>query len=303
MKKLLFIAVSAFSINSFAQPVIVNGNNIPAVGFSASVSTVQSSSTDITNTGANHTWDFGTYTFQPVGTMQVIAPSSAPMGSSFLSANYAFSFAGTYSFFNVSGTKNECLASTITGAGSGNDYSPNPKTLLKFPFNYNDTDTDTWQKVGDSPNTITFTYDGYGTLITPFGTYTDVVRVHENYGVGDDDYRWYILNPLTEVAIYEHSTTTLYAIGATQVPTNMEEHGKHTVAMSVYPNPANSTVTIANISNGSLLVITDITGRVLHTEEANAETVTMNVDQFGAGVYLVKVENENSIAVKKLIIQ
>lgn len=288
MKKATLIAMLALSINAFAQPSIQNGNNIPNVGLNAPVSLIVSSSTDITNGGANHTWDFSPYTFSPAGTLNVISPSSAPMGSSFPSANYAFTFGGTYSFFNVGASKMEVLAWTITSAGSGNDYTPNPRTTLKFPFNFNDTEADTWQKVGGSTNTVTLYYDSYGTLITPNGTYTDVVRIRENYGSGSDDYMWYILNPLTLVAIYDHNTTTLYHIAATQNPLSISNlYTTSNNKISVYPNPTKDQI---NFSVQTNVQLTNVTGQILAVRN-NVNTLDLSV--LPTGIYLLTLTDNN----------
>jgi len=297
----LIWAVSALSIQVFAQPVIQNGNNIPSVGFSAPVSVIVSSSTDITAGGSNHTWDFSAYTFSQVGTLNVIAPSSTPMGSSFPTANYAFSFGGTYSFFNVGATKMEALAWTITQAGVGNDYTPNPKTLLKFPFNFNDTESDTWQKVGGAANSVTLYYDSYGTLITPSGTYTDVVRIRENYGPGEDDYQWYILNSLIPVAIFDHNSTTLYHIAATQV-SGIDDHKELSHSFKIYPNPAQGFATVGDISRGSVVRLLDVTGKVVFSASSSEDTFHLKTDTLEDGLYLVQVEENGSVAHQKLLI-
>jgi len=281
MKKATVIAMLAFSINAFAQPVIQNGNNIPSVGFSAPVSTIVSSSTDITNGGANHTWDFSAYTFSSAGTLNVITPSSAPMGSSFPSANYVFSFGGKYSFFNVGASKMEVQAWTISSAGSGNDYTPNPRTTIKFPFSFNDSEADTWQKVGGSSSTVTLYYDSYGTLITPNGTYSNVVRIRENYGSGSDDYMWYILNPFMLVAIYDHNTTTLYHIAATQTTSVANLYTTAKNVIDVYPNPASNTIHFSYQTNAQL---TSHTGQVI-IDRINVNT--LDISDLPAGIYFL----------------
>lgn len=74
-------------------------------------------------------------------------------------------------------------------------------------------------------------------------------------------------------------------------------------AINIYPNPAKNTVTVNNIEKGSMLSITDVTGQVLYTGKVNRETVTLNITEFGAGVYFVKVESGNTVVTEKLIIQ
>lgn len=301
MKKVLLITVIACSVNCFAQPVIQNGSNLPTPGFSAPVTAIVSGSTDITAGGANHTWNFGSYTFTPVGIVDVLAPSATPFASSFPTSNFAFSFSGAYSYFNVSPTKMEVLAWTITSPGAGNDYTPNPRTTLKFPFNYNDIETDTWQKVNGSPEAVTLTYDAYGTLITPTGTYTNVVRIKENYGVGQNDYQWYILNPLMQVAIFDHNTNTLYHIGASQI-TGVDDQHNLQEAVEIFPNPSNEHVNVRNIPSGSSIIIADMTGNLIYSSTQVDTQETINTSSFANGIYYLRLTSKGKIVSKKLVI-
>lgn len=301
MKKLLLLsAISVVSVSSFAQPVIQDGSNIPTPGYSAPVSYASLSASGVGNAGANQTWDFSTLTFNPVSTMNIVTPSSAPMGSSFPAANHAYSNAGLYSFFNVSAVKMEVQAWSIAAAGGSNDYSPDPRTILKFPFNFNDSDTDTWQEVSGSPNTVTVTYDGYGTLITPAGTWNNVVRIRENYGAGQDDYQWFMLNPLMQVAIYDHNNSMLYHIAGT--PNGIEENDFQ-LSMLAYPNPATDFIQVSNAPAGSTLNVVDVTGKIISSVMAiEGQPTTISTINFSNGVYFIETEKNGIIARRKFIV-
>ncbi|NUM32755.1 MAG: T9SS type A sorting domain-containing protein [Bacteroidetes bacterium] len=301
MKKIPLIAISAFSINAFAQPVIKNGDNIPAPGLSVHVQFA--TTTVVGNPGTNQTWDFSSLSFTSMGTVDVIAPAASPIGSSFPSCNYALSLAGqnSYSFFQASSDKIEVLAWTISSPGYGNDYSPNPRTILKFPFNYLDSENDTWQKVGGSVNNVTVTYDGYGTLVTPTITYNNVVRVKEDYGGGGIDYQWYILNPLMAVAIFDHNFNRLYHFGATQT-TGIADQNNLQMQAGIYPNPAADFVTVTNIPNGSTIKITDITGKTVYSSVITNEQTIISTTEFVNGVYFIQVESNGSFANRKLVV-
>ncbi|MCC6252639.1 MAG: T9SS type A sorting domain-containing protein [Bacteroidia bacterium] len=301
MKKVLLIAISAFSINAFAQPVILNGNNTPPSGLSVPVN--YATTTSVGPGGSNQMWNFGSLSYTPIGTVDVIVPSTSPIGASFPTSNYALSLVGqnSYSFFEVSSNKMEVLAWTISTPGSGNDYSPNPKTLMKFPFNFLDTVNDTYQKVGESVNNVTLTYDGYGTLVTPSITYTNVVRVKEDYGGGAIDYQWYILNPFMSIAIFDHNFNRLYHFGASQA-TDITDQNNLQMQVSVYPNPAADYITITNIPNGSTIKITDITGRTFYSAENNNEKTTISTTKFVNGVYFIQVANSSLIATRKFVV-
>lgn len=297
MKKLILIAISAFSINAFAQPVIPNGGNIPAPGLSAPVSMATATS-GVGGAGINQTWNFSLLSFTTLGTLTVITPSSSPIGASFPTANYAYSFAGTYSFFKTSVSQMEVQAYSITTPGSGNDFTPNPRTILKFPFNYLDTQIDTWQKVAGPTNSVTITYDGYGTLITPTNTYSNIVRVKEDYGGGVIDYQWYALNPLISLMAYNFSTNKLYYTGATV--TGVTEQNKSHLSVNVYPNPSEGKFFIKTENKTMLMEIYNSVGEKILSENNSNE---INLSQFPKGIYFVKLFDGSLIHSEKIVVQ
>lgn len=294
----LFIVFAVFSLHSSAQPVIENGNNLPTVGFTAPVSVATMSIANVGASGADQVWDFSGLTYTSAGTMEYIDPSSSPFGSSFPLATHAFSFAGTYTFLNNTASQQEALAFTISSPGSGNDYTPNPKTLLKFPFNYTESLTDGWQQVGDSPNSVTQTYDAYGTLITPTHTYTNVVRIHSDYGPEDDDYQWYTLDPLTFVAIFDNDINALYSIAGAQNTDISEQNSLGDLLL--YPNPANDQLTLSGIALGSNIQVFDMTGRIL--QNIAKGNTRLNIANLSEGMYLVYVENNGLTVTKKFTV-
>jgi hypothetical protein len=206
-----FFFVLAFAFSTYAQPIIQDGSKLPQPGFSAPVSIGSGS---IGSAGANQTWDFSGVTFAPIGSASVIDPATSPFISTYPSANYVYTLANTYSYFTASASMMEVNAYSITSPGNGVDMAPNPRTVLVFPFTFGSTTTDTWQKVGSSTNNVTLTYDAYGTLITPGQTYSNVVRIKESYGDGDD-YQWYLLDPLMSILVYDHNANKFYLTAAT----------------------------------------------------------------------------------------
>jgi len=295
-KSTLITMLAIFGLSNFAhaQPVILDGSNIPSPGFSAPI--FMATPTGVGSAGANQTWDFSSLTFTLLGTINVITPSSSPIGASFPTANYAYSFASTYSFFKTSASKMEVQAYSITTPGSGNDFTPNPRTILKFPFNYLDTEVDTWQKVGGSTNNVTLTYDGYGTLITPSNTYSNVVRIKEDYGTGID-YQWYALNPLISLMVYDNNTNTLYYTGATV--TGISEQNNSNLSINIYPNPSKDKITfeiLGNDLNKNLkLLLTNVLGEKVKEVLVNSTSTTIQLDEFNSGIYFYQLKGETKI--------
>lgn len=290
------------SIDIIAQPVILNGSNIPAAGLSVPVSMATPTS-GVGNPGASQTWDFSSLSFTPIGTVAIITPSSSPIGSSFSSANHCQSLVGqnSYNFFSVLTNKMECLGYNISTPGSGNDYTPNPRTILKFPFNYLDTETDTWQKVGGSVSNVTLTYDGYGTLITPTATYTNVVRIKEDYGNSAVDYQWYTLNPLMGVMINDHNTNRLYFMGVTA--TSVFEQNHQVTTVNIYPNPASNKITVNSSTKINAIEIYNLLGENIYQSNVVSTKAEIDLTNQAKGIYFLKIYDGRTILTKKIVIE
>ncbi len=302
MKRNLLALLFAFSLNAVAQPVIQNGNNIPAPGLTVPFS-YGTPSSGIGSPGPNQTWNFSNVTFNALGGLTTINPATSPFAASFPTANYAYSLGGAYSYFSASSTKMEVLAYSITSPGSGNDYSSNPRTVLKFPFNYNDSQVDTWQKAGGSTNNVTITYDGYGTLITPTATYTNVVRVKEDYGSGAD-YQWYLLNPLMSILVYDHNSNTLYYAGASA--TGITENNLQ-MSLDLYPNPVkdNLVIKISDVpSHGNLkFTLSNVVGQKVKQVSIHSKVTTLSLDNISKGIYFYQLQDEyNTLKTGKIIV-
>lgn len=305
MEKRLLIIFTLLSSFVFAQPVIGDGNNIPGVGYSAAISV--SNSSNVGAAGANQTWDFSSLFFIPIGTMNVIQPSSSSMTASFPNANLAYTLAGTTSFFSVSATQFEVQAYAITSPGSGDDYSPNPRTLLKFPFSYQDTHLDTCQKSGAAETPLTLTYDAYGTLIMPDVTYTNVVRIKEDYGNGVVDYEWYTLNPLIILMQYRQSSGNLYFTEVTQVTTGAEDHASLAAEVTVYPNPAKDKLRVdlpdvLSAPSSSFRLYT-VLGETMIQTTLVPGTNEINLEGIARGVYFYTAETNKTISSGKLVVE
>jgi PKD repeat protein len=65
--------------------------------------------------------------------------------------------------------------------------------------------------------------------------------------------------------------------------------------LAIYPNPAQNKITIMNLSSGETNIeIVNLLGDVLYKDRAANNSKEIDLDNFSAGVYVVKVSNENS---------
>lgn len=84
-------------------------------------------------------------------------------------------------------------------------------------------------------------------------------------------------------------------------PSNINEPNP-LAQISVYPNPAISQLTVTNLPANSTVSISDITGRVIYTQQAKHNTLHIPVKQWGSGMYFVKIKSGESVVNKKIVI-
>lgn len=185
--------------------------------------------------------------------------------------------------------------------------------LHTYLLTYNATNTDyfhatfaPWERFG----TITTTADAYGTLITPEGTFTNVLRVHylQNYTDSSsfseidfvsDVYAWYkegIHYPVASVTYYTTPqggfTQRANYLETTTLGLTEEEK----TSLSIYPNPASDKATICLKSNETLktLALTDINGRAIDLAyTASSTEVSLDLHNLNAGIYLIKLQYQS----------
>jgi hypothetical protein len=185
----------------------------------------------------------------------------------------------------------------------------NPKKILALPTVYNNSYQDNYHAdVSGTPvyGELVEVVDGYGTLITPEGTFSNVIRVHlhDDFYVDtdlqtlyftEDTYTWYKAGikdelasitsiaqvgqvPYYESAIYLETTT----YGLTE-----EEMGK----LAVYPNPVASSFSIQPSEEVvKSITITDLQGRLFKCSYKElANTIVVDSEQLSIGTYFVRL--------------
>jgi para-nitrobenzyl esterase len=71
---------------------------------------------------------------------------------------------------------------------------------------------------------------------------------------------------------------------------------------NVYPNPAQDRVTVSSSVEMTHLTITNYVGQVVYTSDVVGTSVELNTNSYQAGVYLVKIDTNNGVVTKHLII-
>jgi hypothetical protein len=73
--------------------------------------------------------------------------------------------------------------------------------------------------------------------------------------------------------------------------------------VSIYPNPSEGLINVSNDNNTTNTIeVTDVAGNVVINKEVSTES-SFDLSAHGAGVYMVKVSNENGFLVEKVVIK
>ena len=104
-------------------------------------------------------------------------------------------------------------------------------------------------------------------------------------------------------ALYEdcESDFALTATGQNYVTVNVTAVGEISDMISVYPNPTNGNVTIEAAGMNRITVVSAL-GQVVYDAAVNADTYQMNLGQFKAGIYMVRISTESGVSVKRVTV-
>ena len=326
-------ALTLFTSAAIAQPTLTATGINPVVGDVYILK--QGNFVNPGSAGANQTWNLSSLASTSTTTYNSSNPSSTPYASSFTNSNFSMNSGGVYTFGNTSSS-----AWQNTGAyGNGVLFAySNPEDYLHFPFNMANTYTDTWA-VNFTSNTIPFartgtttvTYDGYGTLTLPNGTFSNAVRVHFYQSFKDvytyasvtntitysnDEYMWYLNgNHQTIAAVYTSSNsstagTQQSGFYVNNIVSSVNDYDNVSSNIISYPNPASEEINFDFLNSTEIKEIQfyDLTGKQILVEKINSHemdnTIKVKLDQFTTGIYLVKfISVDGSAGTKKITIE
>jgi hypothetical protein len=319
-------------------------------------------STDVTLTGANYSWDYS----KLIPTLQRYelfdAPSTFtspfnllfnPFNTSYGRNNYqlktlplpGMKLDAAYDFFKESTADYRQIGAgyTINGTPIPFLYSPND-IVYRFPMNYLNQDSCDYKfglgvptmgyygQTGHRVNTV----DGWGTLITPFGTFAtirvlsaitaiDTVYI-DAFKIGTNiprplkhEYKWFAQGskiPLLQIdANVTGGTVTVTAIQyqdslRSNIPhVGIKDIAGNNGAFEVYPNPAQDQCIIKYLVKGITpvqITVSDISGKMvfssLETKPAGEQRLVLKTGDFSNGIYFVRLQCERAFSVQKLVI-
>lgn len=71
--------------------------------------------------------------------------------------------------------------------------------------------------------------------------------------------------------------------------------------VNVFPNPTNDILNIKSLETILQIEIFDFNGRKIYSEEQDSNAVSVNLDKFSKGIYLVQIATKNGLKTKKVI--
>lgn len=282
------------------------------------------------NSGANQTWDLSSMTNAGQELTTVVAPSSTVNGSSFPHSNVALKNSSGTMYFKTSAT---ALQNYGTSSSATIMAYTDPEDLLHFPFNFNDSYSDTWfaQFVSNGytfyrEGTTTLEADGYGTLITPGGTYTNALRLHlvQNYQdsisfdgfsnvitYDNDQYMWYKEGIHAQLAILYSLTSSsggpFTGGNYISVSTGIDDLSDLTSSTNLFPNPASDKINLDISLTKTQKIDIRLFNYLGQQVEINKEidgiqgvnNMQLDIRSLSKGIYFVQISLDGNIAFYK----
>lgn len=316
MKKIYIFTALLISGNAvFAQSLTRTD-----IGYTAGESFTMYASTAQINpgtAGTGVTWDLSTMGNSNQVTVDVTTNSGGPFPSANTKATQSN---GGVIYYNQTASVLEVLG--INAVSTVFSYS-NPATYLQYPLtsgtNYTDQFACTFTVSGFNFTRTGSTqseFSGYGTLITPLGTYTNVVRLKSTQTITDVysggtlnstivTYNWYkagIHHEIANVSATTSNGNTTYSSYYTNVPTNLGLEENELINLSVFPNPSTDVLHINSDEVISKIEFYTLSGELSLDHSMNeSNTAEINIAALNSGMYLVKVYGKDgSISVQRI---
>lgn len=325
----LFSTLFCVSIPFLAQSSITGPSSFPVLGETYTVAQ-SAKQANPGNSGGNQTWNLSTLTDESTVTWNTQATTTGnTMGSSnvvYTNSDASLKMYQTQnsSTWQITGMNADGSTGTVVFT-----YS-DPEEIMHYPMKYNDTYTDKWacsfETAGSTyyrKGTTVSTVDGYGTLVLPNKTYSNVLRVHYVqtykdstllYGIMtyiinyvNDEYMYYTqgnnytLASIATLTTDVNNSTTYTSTYLKSATSDIDNAVFDNTEISVGPNPATSFF-MAKAPGKAKLTVRSLNGIIITQQDFNNEQA-VSVSDFVKGIYLVSIQTSSSNVTKKLIVK
>ena len=202
MRKLVraLIVICSASFGFVNAQITISSSSMPSAGDTLRYSTASPANigTSWMARGGSQSWDFSTLTSNGQGLYEYKSANKTPYAFYFFGqigqktadslGGGPFVFKNIYSFYSKSTSvfKTEGLGYSYSGIPLASKYTDEDE-IYQFPLQYNDSDVSTFRFVFSIPGQTLFSFvqagkrtnvvDAWGSIKTPYKTYTDVIRV------------------------------------------------------------------------------------------------------------------------------
>lgn len=292
---------------------------------------------DLNNTGANSIWDFTNITFQDEFYTTYLDPKGTAGYFNFTESDLckkttSSSASGTSNSYTYLKTTSNSLSNEGTFRSIHNViiYAPSID-IYRFPLTFNSSFTQPMQgTLYQNSGSVGYIYtrsgsqtvvcDGYGTLITPLGTYENVLRVKtqqiytdscffNGYSIVNDYdrtiYNW--VSAQNKGAALLTISTDFDPYINSLLPVGIEETSEE-LDFIFFPNPAKSQLFIQlPTSNSENLTaeIFSITGQLIKTiniDNQQSMLVNLDLNDIESGMYLLRLSDQKSSGIKRFVV-
>lgn len=311
MKKSILSAalITLTTLTSLAQPVATSAN---VTEFTGKFYFAEATNFSPGDAGANRIWDFSNLQLTLGGTDTPQPVNETPFAAQFPTANNCYKFSGMfppdrYYYQHISSGQYEILGLAIT-ATTGENYTPDARTFATFPYTFGTVYNDTYRATTDAAATsVVVTYDAYGTIILPIGTYTNVIRQKVVKNGTITNYNWFNVEPFYPILQTVLEQNSIGVVKNISVLAN--DDFKSDALFTVYPNPTYGKITIMPANSDchlSDIELFDYLGQRIWHRQASLtgnNGIDFDLEPFQAGIYVLKMTNpdNNASTVCKLI--
>ncbi|MEM6800411.1 MAG: T9SS type A sorting domain-containing protein [Bacteroidota bacterium] len=325
----------------FAQPTLTSASN-PQIGQKWDAALADPSGFDPGPAGADQIWDFSnldTAEAPALFSFEVLAPTGNPLAADYSDATHIiyWTILGFELYQYESADQNERVS--LGGVTwDPTDNSLLNKTLytdkddaLKYPLTYQDSYSfSSRQEVSGFAFTAVYGIEGevmadaYGSLITPAGTFNDVlrfriqrIRTDSSFFFGQKDtsvqYVWMQEGNATALLVYETTTDEEEEPSLNWTsPSNPNGIFGPIAAkkkeINLYPNPSKTDVQLElsdfTLNESIRLEVTDLSGKSLIKKviQNNGNILPISLSRLSPGIYLLSIsDDEGHWARKKLV--
>lgn len=338
MRYILYsLLLLALSQTTYAQPVINATDINPVAGdrifnYSDSLGTTLYFS-DAGLAGAAITWDFhimpdahSTLQFDFMPCSATAYCDSFPESNIAMLTSRHLSSGITYNIYDYFATTSSALTSLGYLVLPGTDLHYEKYRFYKTPMHYGDMYMDTFYYKTYASSVYTYDptlidtvqVDGYGTLILPGDTITNVLRLKrsENAAINHyEEYYWY--SPAYHFFLL-HITIQYDGITGAPLYNNFSYRPRFSLAgvanasepnyMTISPNPATDRINISYElqGNAGTIVLYDAMGKIVYSEpNLSTGKHDLNIDVSGlcAGMYILQMRGAGSTVTKQLSVR